>query len=120
MMSTSVFAGWELVGSSNDNRVYVDKSSIQRKGRMAKMWSMIDYFKPQQNNLDKPHASSQTYDEYNCEEQSIRYITILRFSKPSGNGDILLDHTNENEKFSSINPNSVDQLLWKIACGKPR
>jgi hypothetical protein len=116
----SVLAEWELVSFQGDDRVLVDKSSIRKNGEMVMMWSMIDYYLPQKNNLDKPHLSTELYDEYDCRNQSVRYISTLKFSKNSGRGENLSSHTDNNKHFEPINPKSMDETLWKIACGKPR
>ena len=121
MVSTSVFAEWTRVGSSDDGMTsYADSETIKRKGSKVKMWRLFD-FKTIQKGLggeSERHLSSVSRDEYDCEGETERQLDIHWYSSNMGQGEIVWSLTNIKNEAESILPESIGETLFKIACCK--
>ena len=121
MISTSVFAEWTRVGSSDDGMTsYADSETIKRKGSKVKMWRLLD-FKTIQKGLggeSERHLSSVSRNEYDCEGETERQLDIHWYSSNMGQGEIVWSLTNIKNEASSVIPRSISESLFNIACGK--
>ena len=119
MVSTNVFAEWTEVGGSADGMTsYADFGTIKRKGNKVKMWSLLDFKTIKKGSGDERYLSSVTRNEYDCEEETARQLDIHWYSSNMGQGEIVWSTTNYKEEPRSILPGSIDETLFKIACGK--
>ncbi len=121
MMVCSV--SWaELVksGSSSYGTKYHDKSTIRRDGKIAKMWTMLDYFEEQTGSDGKRYKSDKTRFVYNCMEDTFAIISLVEYSGSMGEGKIIFSgDRKENEwDWGSIPPGSAAEAHFKIACGR--
>ena len=123
MVSTNVFAEWTEVGGNDVINVftqytaYADFGTIKRKGNKVKMWYLYD-FKKVQHVGDDRYLSSVNYDEYDCEEETVRWLDYYLYSGNMRTGEIVWSSTNIKKEPFSIMPGSVNETLFKIACYK--
>ena len=119
MVSTSVFAEWTRVGKNTvgDKTIYVDTGTIKRKGNKVKMWTLYDFNTVRQFENSR-YLSQMERDEYDCEEETSALLDFLWYSGNMKNGDIVFSSTNIKNEAESIIPESIDETLFKIACGK--
>lgn len=116
IMSSSATAEWAKVGSNEKATIYVDSSSIQRKGKMAKMWHLVDFITPKKD-MGEEYMSTKDQNEYDCNEKKLRRRAFSEHSKNMGGGDVVYSDS-FTTKWSEVTPESGIQILWETACGK--
>ena len=120
MMSTNVTAEWTPVSRSGngDTTVYVDFKTIKRKGHKVKMWVLMDFKTVKISTVDNiRYLSDFGLDEYDCEEENRQNITYYWYSGNMRTGEIIYSSLDKG-KLIPIVPDSIDETLFKIACGK--
>jgi surface-adhesin protein E len=55
--------------------------------------------------------------DYDCAEQRYEGLEVMYVSGNMGSGN-LLDRSTGKGRWQRISPGSLDQSLWKLACGK--
>src|SRR6267143_4405127 len=118
LSSSPAYADWVAVGDKVDARMgeYVDPATMRREGDLVKMEVLFD-FKTIQTNASVSYLSAKAQMEYDCAEQRVRGFTLMYFSGNMGSGK-LLDRSSGKDKWLPVSPGSLDQTLWKVACGK--
>jgi len=98
--------------------LYVDPDTIRREGNLVRMWQLID-FKWMQGNPRGPtrFLSTETHKQFNCAEQRFRLLAFTEFSRHMGTG-ILADGYVDTGNWLPVEPESINQALLEIACGK--
>lgn len=117
MTSTSVLAEWSYVGHSEESIAYADKSTIRKNGNRVKMWVLHDLASPHQVGNGKPFLSTKGLHEYDCVNESSRGINLIEYSGYTGDGEVVWSG-GFNVGFRPIVPETVEEMLWKVACGK--
>ena len=119
MSGGPVYAEWVELGHTegvNGFTVYVDLDTIRRKGELVKIWALRDY-KTIRTGAGGLFLSGKDQYEYDCAEEHTRVLAFTEFSGNMGSGNLV--HSNSVEgKWEPVIPGSIDQGLWKIACGK--
>ena len=116
MVTTTASAEWTISGFSDSFIQYVDRATIRRNGNFVKMWNLRDYM-AMQTIADVSYFSSKRQLEYDCKEERSRRLAVSFFSGRMGNGNVVLND-NEPDKWGPIQPESIGEALWKVACGK--
>jgi surface-adhesin protein E len=111
------FGEWELASEIGQRpKAYIDFSSIRRNGQFAKMWDLFDLETSRSVN-GKTFQSSKHHKEYGCIEEQSRLIAMTAFSDRMGSGNVVKTFVYQDE-WQPVEPGSVDQDLWQIACPK--
>ena len=63
------------------------------------------------------YLSSKTQWEFDCKEEKLRILALTWFSGQMGSGKVVFSGS-ETGKGEPIQPGSIAESLWKIACGK--
>ena len=118
LISSPAYADWVAVGGKLEAGMgaYADSATMRREGDLVKMEVLFD-FKTIQTNASVSYLSAKAQMEYDCAEQRFRGFTVMYFSGNMGSGK-LLDHSSGKGKWLPVSPGSLDQTLWKVACGK--
>ena len=117
----SAMAEWTELGASNDQFIfYANKSSIVRKGSIAKMWHIYDFKSPVslRGKEDDLYLSLKGQNEYDCRERKTKMLAYSYHSKGMGSGDVISSNYSVKETFEVIAPDSVYEMLFDVACGK--
>ena len=109
-------AGWTDVGENDGLIQYVDLATIRRNGNLVKMWYLTD-FKTVRTISGKSYLSSKAQSEYNCKEESSRTLALTWFDGKMGRGKVVFAYSDP-DKWEPIQPESIGEVLWKVACGK--
>ena len=109
-------AEWTFVGGDNQLQAYADLSSLCKTDNGVKMWILHDYNTVQNATGDRV-LSEKSLDEYNCEYKQRRTLTFFRFNENMGNGRLIYSSEEESD-WDSVRPNSMDDFLYKAACGQ--
>ena len=119
---SSAMAEWTKVDKSANGKFtfYVDLVTIRVKGNTVKMWSLNDYIKPEPSaeGRGKFYKSAKGQSEYNCDEETKRLLAYSLHSKNMGLGEVLLSNYGFDGQWGAIAPDSIDSVLFSIACGK--
>lgn len=96
--------------------VYADPTSIVISGNKVQMRSLIDHKTPLSRS-GKTFMSVKAQHEFNCAGAQVRMLFASVHSGNMGKGErIATDYKIEN--WGPVQPFSIAEALWKIACGK--
>ena len=109
-------AEWTVAGGNDQFVQYVDRATIRRNGNLVKMWVLSD-LKTVQTDAGDSYLSSKAQQEYDCKEEKSRTLAFTWLSGQMGNGKVVYANSDP-RKWSPIQPGSVRETQWKIACGK--
>jgi hypothetical protein len=112
IMSADSYAEWTRIDGNDRLSLYADKATIRRNGNLVKMWDLLDFKTAQKNVL-----SVKVQSEYDCKAERSRILAVTRFSGQMGNGTVVYGN-NDSGKWLPIEPGSIGESKWKIACGK--
>ncbi len=98
--------------------VYVDPDSIRREGNLVTMRQLID-FKWMQGSARGPtrFMSTETHKQFDCTEKRLRLLAFTEFSGRMATG-ISANGYVDKGNWISVEPESINQALWEIGCGK--
>jgi hypothetical protein len=117
VVSNGTAAEWVEVRSNSTNTVYADPATIHMAGDTVKMWSLYDFKTAQAIEGIKPYLSSRQQYEYDCKEKRLRTFSFSFHSENMAKGEITMSATRTGD-WERIAPGTVDDGLWKIACGR--
>ena len=117
MTATAASAEWNLVDESESFVQYVDIATLRRSGNLVKLWDLRAY-KTAQTLAGDSYFSNKAQQEYDCKEERVRALAYTFFDGKMGNGKIVFTNSETSMKWQPIEPGSVGETLWKIACGK--
>jgi hypothetical protein len=92
---------------------YVDLDTIGPKGDLVKMWALVDFETAKGDSF----LSRKEQGEYDCAEERHRLLAGSWFSGHMGKGNVDAIDSHES-KWNSVEPDSIPQILWRVACGK--
>ncbi len=117
-INTSAMAEWTEVEWTHEDgglTLYVDYTTIRKVGNKVKMLSLVDFEVIEKEEIDL--FSSRTKDEFDCEEKKMRQLFYALYSGSMGSGK--MEHSNDEYlKWTPVEPGSMGEAMWKIACGK--
>jgi hypothetical protein len=128
LSSVPAYAEWVAVEkdylSPGRQTVYVEPDTIRREGNLVTIWQLID-FKWMQGNQGMgrlgfgPHRffSTKTHKQFDCAEKRLRLLAFTEFSQHMGTG-ISANGYVDKDKWIPVEPESISQALWEVACGK--
>jgi hypothetical protein len=118
LSSNPAYAEWVAVGGKVEAGMgaYADSATMRREGDLVKMEVLFD-FKTRQTKAGVLYSSANAQMEYDCAEQRFRGLAVMYFSGNMGSGNVL-DRNSSKGKWLPVSPGSLDQTLWKVACGK--
>jgi hypothetical protein len=122
LSSVPAYAEWVAVEKdyllSGLQTVYVDPDTIRREGNLVTIWQLID-FKWMKGNGRGAHRffSTKTHKQFDCAEKRLRLLAFTEFSQHMGTG-ISADGYVDKDNWLPVEPESISQALWKVACGK--
>ena len=116
LASGAASAEWTRVDDNDLFIQYVDRATIRRNGNFVKMWDLTDY-KTVRTVAGVSMLSRKNQSEYDCKEEKLRALAFSNFSGQMGRGTAVY-LANDPDKWEPIQPESVGEVLWKIACGK--
>ena len=117
-VTSTARAEWVLYGHNEKFGVYTDPATIHRSGELVKMWNMFEFKIAQVVADGKAYWSAKTYNEYDCKDEHTRSLFFSWHSGKRGGGATVYSHDGPPSNWRPISPRSVDETLWKIACGK--
>ena len=111
-------AEWTVVKWSHEDgglTLYVDYTTIRKEGDRVRMLSLADFEVVEKNEVDL--FSSRAQNEYDCKEKKMRQLFYSLYSGSMGKGK--MEHSNsEHLKWMPVQPGSMEEAMWTVACGK--
>ena len=98
--------------------VYVEPDTIRRDGNLVTIWQLID-FKWMKGSGRGAHRffSTKTHKQFDCAEKRLRLLAFTEFSQHMGTG-ISANGYVDKDNWLPVEPESISQALWEVACGK--
>jgi hypothetical protein len=97
---------------------YAAPSTIRKTGTTVKMLSMIDFTVIPGAALARPHFPWIDEWEYDCEGKRLKPLRFREYSGKMGTGENVFSLPVPASQWMALNPGSVGDALWKMACGK--
>src|SRR5262245_6284686 len=119
LSSSPAYAEWVVVSGNDESgmTVYVDPDTRLSNGKLVKMWVLYN-FKQVRTVAGETYFSNKVQDEYDCAQARHRTLVDIRFSSSMGFGKVVYNKSSQG-KWAPVAPESLDQILWKLACDKP-
>ena len=119
VLSSSAMAAWVEVDTNYGVGLsaYADPVTIRKSGNIVKMWILYDHTMAQ-TNARKPYMSIKARWKYDCKEEQIQFLYEILYSENMGEGKIVRSLGLHNNKWQPVAPGSMEEILWKFACGK--
>lgn len=118
-VSTSTLAEWTRVGESDKKSgytAYADLASVRKVGDRSKMWALFDY-KIVQRVSGVDFLSEKIRREYDCKEKQMRVLAYSLFGWNMESGELIRSYS-QPQKWEAVQPGSIDEMEWKVACGE--
>jgi hypothetical protein len=98
--------------------VYVDRDTMRREGNLVTMRQLID-FRWMQGNARGPtrFMSTETHKQFDCPGKRLRLLAFTEFSHGMGTGIAAGGYVDKGN-WLSVEPDSINQALWEVACGR--
>ena len=81
------------------------------------MWLLIDYLRPQKTVNDLPFRSSKVLFEYDCLNQTRKFLATKLFDLGMGSGECIHSGTELKADASAVPPQgTVGHEAWRRAC----
>ena len=117
-----VYAEWVAIAKKYQSpglqTVYVDPDTIRREGNLVTMWILIDWKWMQGNPKGTPRfLSTKTQKQFDCVDKRLRLLAFTEFSRRMGTG-IPANGYVDKDNWLPVEPDSMNQALWEVACGK--
>ena len=116
LMSSNALADWTNVGENGGSIIYANYSSIRTNGENKKMWVLQD-FKTIQSISTYKYLSTKSINEYDCQGVQLRLLAYTWFEGNMGTGKVVYSH-DETLNWQQVQPESIGEVIWKVACGK--
>jgi hypothetical protein len=111
-------AEWQKAGVSNNAgdafTLYLDPATLQRTGKLAKMWSLHD-FKELQSIDGQLYLAEKTQLEFDCEAKKVRILATIDCALKMCAGEIVYSDADATE-WSAVARNTLGETAWKLAC----
>lgn len=110
---------WTVLGETDGSTHYVDPTTIRKAGNKVTMWDLVDYKKIMGiEERGIKYLSAKMQYEYDCKEEQMKGLAVSFFSKSMGAGQDVLPRFTSPTEWMAIEPGSIGEIKWKIACGK--
>lgn len=117
-VSAVAAAEWSKIDQFEDDTiVYVDRQTVRRQGDIAEVLHLVRWGEPQEDPGQPPYLSTAVRTAYDCVNKRERYLASTSYAGAMGNGATVVSDDQEAEKWYSISDDSMEEKLWKIACG---
>ncbi len=119
-MTLTAHAEFAKYFEDEETVAYLDRDSISRAGREARLWTIDDYRKPQ-NDLEnkKPFLSVKSQWIFDCSKRMSDVLIAFYYAEPMARGDEVYSGAADQRSWDKVVPGSVGELAFRAACAKP-
>lgn len=90
---------------------YMDPATIERNGRMRRVWEMQDYRQASPEGM----LSMKLHKEYDCVEEKGRFMNYVAYTGPKLSGEMMGTVTTPSD-WQSVNRNPAGKGVFRIVC----
>ena len=117
-LSAAAHAEWQEIDRfDDDTRIYVDRKTARRDGTMAEILHLVRWGEPQVDPGLPPYLSTVVRTAYDCTGKKERYLASTSYAGNLGNGATVVADEDAAEGWSSISEDSMEEKIWRVACG---
>lgn len=96
---------------------YLDRGSITRSGSEARVWTIDDYRKPQNDIAGKkPFLSVKAHWIFDCAKRMSDVLIAFYYAEPMGRGEEVHAAAAGERSWDKVEPDSVGELAFRAAC----
>ncbi|WP_416559441.1 surface-adhesin E family protein [Limnohabitans sp. yimb22184] len=106
---------WEAVMLNDQGLFYIDPKSITEEDGRKKVWSALDYKKPQSTGDGKPYLSVHSQIQLNCKLKMARVLHVTYYTGPMLTGQVVSRQGMLHE-WLDIDPTSPIQKIARRVC----
>ena len=117
VVSSSAMAEWvEFIEDDEETlTVYVDPTTIRKKGNNVKMWVLADYKKDEE---EFGILSARLKEEYDCKEKKQRILFMAAYSGHMGKDETVEILSEPEGSWQQPLVGGLAEALLEFACGK--
>lgn len=108
-------AKWIYITNSDSAVFHFDVDALRENNEFVKIWELVDFEKINEFG----DLSSKDLKEFHCTNENSRTLSNIYYSGKMGSGNIN-SSSNKPSNWKPIAPETVNQQLWKVACGKEK
>ncbi|MGA0023091.1 MAG: surface-adhesin E family protein [Burkholderiales bacterium] len=128
LIVAALLAGFTLTAHADFTRyfeddeliAYLDRESITRSGNEARLWTIDDYHKPQDDIPGrKPHRSIKVHWIFDCAKRMSDVLVAFYYAEPMARGEEVHAGAADQRSWDKVEPGSVGELAFRAACAGP-
>ena len=123
VLTSHASAEWVEVEQFDDGiRIYADPASVKHGAsadRTARLTHLVRWAEPQVDEGTPAYRSTVVLNDYDCNDKLERYLSSASYAGERGDGAKILADDVAAETWYTISASSMEEKLWKIACGLP-
>lgn len=116
LAAAPAWAEWTPLTEGDSVYLYVDKSTIRKRGNIIKFWTMADRKSPKKRPDGREYRSAASLEEYNCEGEQARTIALTLYSQAMGKGEVVGSSNTPYAEWEPVVPGSLGMTMLKFAC----
>ena len=118
VLGSNAQAEWVEIEKFDDGmRVLHDKATARRSGDTAQVLHLVRWGEPQVEPGSPNYLSTIVRTSYDCIGKREKYLASTSYTGSMGNGSKVISDEDEVENWYSISESSLEDKLWKVACG---
>lgn len=118
LLNGTALAEWVEIEKFEDGiRVFVDRTSVRITGDTVQLEHLVCWGEPQRDEGMPAYLSTSVRTAYDCIGKREKYLSSTSYAGSMGNGAKVVADDNEAQGWYSISESSMEDKLWKIACG---
>lgn len=106
---------WEAIMLNDQGLFYIDPKTITEEDGRKKVWSALDYKKPQSTGDGKPYMSIHSQIQLNCKLKMARVLHLTYYTGPMLSGQVVSRQGMLHE-WLDIDPASPIQKIARRVC----
>lgn len=116
-MASTAHAEFTRYFDDDELTAYLDRESINRSGNEARMWTIDDYRKPQ-NDIPgkKPFLSVKAHWVFDCTKRMSDVLIAFYYAGPMAQGEEIHAAAAGQRSWDKVEPDSVGELAFRSAC----
>ncbi len=110
-------ADWVNIGMTDDVVFGIDRATLEHDGHVRRVWTMLDYRRPQKNSQGKTYMSSRMLFDIDCQQKLARSRSLAIYSGAHLGGEAL---TSEGviAEWQAVVPASPVFTIMRHVCEK--
>lgn len=109
---------WIGLGRTENFRLYLDQSSVQRNGDLVRAFQLTDFTTAQWVDERTVVGSIRSLVEYDCNQPRVRTVALQAYSEQMGEGRLVASEQKADAGWEEMAPGGVGENTRKLVCRK--